>query len=211
MLCRCPNPKACGGEPTALAACAADWPACGNSSKHADMQCARGYHGNLCAQCADGFGMHRAFECRQCMPARQAIALYTLAAVLMLACMKCVCYFSLAQSLQQASGADAKPLPSHCIKALVLFFQYLLLISALDVDWPDSMSVPVQALACLWAPANPGALSLQCVLGQAGAAGLPQVTIVLLCLCVPVAMLLVLLLIEVLCTLQSAAAGEQRQ
>jgi hypothetical protein len=77
-ICRCFNPDACpGGTYQAQQA----------GTEHQDSNtrlCAPGYTGNLCAVCAPKYGTVKAFTCKPCMQPAATIALYTLAALVML-------------------------------------------------------------------------------------------------------------------------------
>eukprot|EP00878_Enallax_costatus_P016665 GHUV01017485.1.p1 GENE.GHUV01017485.1~~GHUV01017485.1.p1 ORF type:complete len:696 (+),score=234.65 GHUV01017485.1:601-2688(+) len=55
-------------------------------------------------------------------------------------------------------------LPSSVLKVLVLYMQYMLIISGMQVDWPDTLARPFLALAGLWGGASSEALSLECLM-----------------------------------------------
>eukprot|EP00878_Enallax_costatus_P003662 GHUV01003876.1.p1 GENE.GHUV01003876.1~~GHUV01003876.1.p1 ORF type:complete len:246 (+),score=71.72 GHUV01003876.1:1795-2532(+) len=55
-------------------------------------------------------------------------------------------------------------LPSSVLKVLVLYMQYMLVISSLQVEWPGSLSGPFTALAVLWGGASSEALAVECLM-----------------------------------------------
>jgi hypothetical protein len=69
----------------------------------------------------------------------------------------------------------------------------------LNIEFPSSVTAPLKAVAWFWAPASPQALSIDCLLGGSGAAGALPIAMqrVLVYICIPLAMLLALLLLEV--------------
>eukprot|EP00878_Enallax_costatus_P045249 GHUV01054318.1.p1 GENE.GHUV01054318.1~~GHUV01054318.1.p1 ORF type:complete len:208 (-),score=48.37 GHUV01054318.1:23-646(-) len=159
---RCPNPTACQHQDdAALQACAAD-PACGASNTYKYRQCSPGYHGSLCGMCAEGTGAVRLFTCKQCLKSQYIIALYVLAAIVMLCLIRLLCYFTLKQS-SDLSGADKLP-AAQLLRPLVLYSQYMLIVSSMPIEWPASIAYPLKALAWVWSPASPETLSIECVL-----------------------------------------------
>ncbi|WIA41415.1 hypothetical protein OEZ86_004998 [Tetradesmus obliquus] len=63
-----------------------------------------------------------------------------------------------------AGDDDSKVEPAELLRPLVLFLQYLLIVSTLDVQCPDTISYAFRALACAWSPASPESMSIDCVL-----------------------------------------------
>lgn len=107
LIGRCPNPKACYGDRAVLQAYADDASHVvvqpDNISSfveatagYADMQCTAGYTGNLCGQCAAGYGTVKPFTCRACLKKGTIIALYVIAGLIMLSLIKIMCIATMA-------------------------------------------------------------------------------------------------------------------
>lgn len=145
------------------------------------------------------------------------IWLYALAGAILLSFMKLLCHFSLAESTHNLPapvaagtlrGPPQEPVesrthlnPTELLRFLVLFCQWMLLVAGLSgVQWPETVGVPLQVLAYVWAPASPESASVECLLQIASNAGsrVPMgVAKVIFCLGMPLAMLALLLLLEV--------------
>ena len=84
---------------------------------------------------------------------------------------------------------------TNVLRPLVLYMQYLLIIYSLNIPWPATLVYPLQTLAGLWSSASPQALSIECLLSPSSSIpiGIQRVLFYLL---TPVAMAVLLLLIE---------------
>jgi hypothetical protein len=112
---------------------------------------------------------------------------------------------SLKSILVRAFKPSEELTPSDVCKTMVLYLQYLLLVSKMSIDWPVTLTYPFAALSWLWATSSSEVLSLECVLGAGSAAsGNPSVPIqiqrVMLYILGTVALLIVLLLLELVVT-----------
>eukprot|EP00878_Enallax_costatus_P010121 GHUV01010566.1.p1 GENE.GHUV01010566.1~~GHUV01010566.1.p1 ORF type:complete len:453 (+),score=58.75 GHUV01010566.1:1879-3237(+) len=210
--CRCPNPASCHpANVTALTACAEALslqghqhiPAsfsklkCGGTG-YANLQCSQGYYGILCGMCTLGYGHVKPFTCRKCLSRGLIIGLYLAAAVVLFGFMKLLCHFTLAETAASATQGLQTPGSrmhvTHLLKPLVLYFQYLLIIATLSIDWPEPLSYPVRALALVFSSTSPETLSVDCLFS---AGGLPAaVKKVLFYLAAPLVMLVALLVVE---------------
>lgn len=172
----------------------------GNAAWDANSQCSTGYQGNLCGVGAVGHGTVKPFTCRACMSAGAIIELYLGAAVVLLLIMVLLCYFTLAVSRQQQP-------PAELLKPLVLYMQYLLVVASMGISWPPTLACPLQALAWVWSSASPETLSIDCLLKNDHSAIPLAMQKVLFYLIMPLAMLLLLLLVEwaMIALLQSKA------
>jgi hypothetical protein len=123
------------------------------------------------------------------------IALYAVSGVVMLACIKLMLHFTLADNAT-AQLSETEP-PAELIRCLVLYGQRLLIIASLSIDWPASIAYPLRALALVWSSSSPETLSADCIL-PAGSSVPLSVQLVVFYLAMPIAMLLLHLLIEVM-------------
>jgi hypothetical protein len=129
------------------------------------------------------------------MSAAATIALYTAAAVLMLVAVRILSALAVADA-GVASPDQARP--CDLIKPLVLYAQYLFIITSINgVPWPQPISVVVQALSFFWSSTSSNGLGLDCVLRHSPALPL-AIQKTLFSLLRPVTMLFVLLFVDVL-------------
>lgn len=136
-VCRCPNPRACSADRSALIeACKDSWEASissnGNSNSSSDScyqtsgfsakhrgnvfaqgQCSEGYGGNLCGKCEAGFGSIRPLRCALCYSRGRIAAMYVVASLFLLAFMKLVCYLTLRESGAPAGDNGPPGTPSE--------------------------------------------------------------------------------------------------
>eukprot|EP00878_Enallax_costatus_P022488 GHUV01023859.1.p1 GENE.GHUV01023859.1~~GHUV01023859.1.p1 ORF type:complete len:250 (+),score=41.43 GHUV01023859.1:959-1708(+) len=135
------------------------------------------------------------FLCRQCMKTEYLIALYTVAAVVMVSIIKLVCWLTQQQNRNARPANNSRTPPAELLRPLILYCQYMLIVSSMPVDWPVTVAYPLKVLAWLWSPASPETLSIDCVLPRSST--LPtSMQKVLYYICMPVALLLVLVSIE---------------
>jgi hypothetical protein len=167
--------------------------------------------GNLCGQCdiQAGYGTVKPFTCKPCMSPTATIALYSAAALVMLVAIRVLAALALADA-GVASPDQARP--CDLVKPLVLYAQYLFIITSINgVPWPQPVSVVVQALSFFWSSTSSNSLGLDCVLRHSAALPL-AIQKTLFSLLMPVAMLLVLLLVDILWSrLQSLRRSRPRR
>jgi hypothetical protein len=96
---RCPNPAACQGNRAALQGCSQD-AACRTSVSYHNLQCSAAYTGNVCGACSLGYGVTKPLHCRACMSTTAIIVMYLTGGLVMLAFIKLVCHFTLAENFQ---------------------------------------------------------------------------------------------------------------
>lgn len=145
--------------------------------------------------CTNGYGIVRPFVCRKCLKAAQTICLYALAALVMLVAVRILSALSLADPGPSAANQVR---PVDLCKPLVIYAQYLFIIFSLNgVQWPVSLSYPLQALAWFWSSASSNSLGLDCILSRSSIVPVP-VQKVVLGLCVPLVILFVLMVVEFL-------------
>ncbi|KAF6253513.1 hypothetical protein COO60DRAFT_407655 [Scenedesmus sp. NREL 46B-D3] len=190
---RCPHPAACHGDRDALRACSQD-AACRLSTSYTSLQCSPAHSGHVCGACADGFGATKPFHCRACLGRAAIIGLYVAGGVVLLAFIKLLCHFTLAENAQPQAGGDKQHV-AVLLRCLVLYSQWMLLVASINIDWPPSISYPMQILGWVWAPSNPETVSIDCLLSAS--VGVPvAVQRVVFYISMPVVMLTVLLLLE---------------
>jgi hypothetical protein len=99
-------------------------------------------------------------------------------------------------------GSPDQARPCDLIKPLVVYAQYLFIITNINgVPWPKPISVVVQALGFFWSSTSSSSLGLDCVLRHSTA--LPvAIQKTLFSLLMPLAMLVVLLLVDALWSLR---------
>jgi hypothetical protein len=88
-------------------------------------------------------------------------------------------------------GNQQHVLASEVLKPLILYMQYMLIISTLNIEWQVIWPF-FKALGWLWAPTNSTTLSIECLLPSSSSVQLP-VQKLLLSLSMPLLVLLVLL------------------
>jgi hypothetical protein len=128
------------------------------------------------------------------MKAGAIIGLYIAGGFVLLAVIRMLCHFTLAENVQEGDD-DSKQHVYVFMRCLVLYSQWMLLVASINIDWPASISYPMQVLGWLWAPPNPDTLTIDCLLSDS--TGLPvSVQRVVFYISMPVVMLAVLLLLE---------------
>jgi hypothetical protein len=125
------------------------------------------------------------------------IALYAVSAVVMLACIKLLLHFTLADN-STAQQVETEP-PAELLRCLVLYGQRLLIVASLSIDWPVSIAYPLRAVALVWSSSSPETLSADCILPANSSVPL-AVQLVVFYLAIPIVMLMLHLLIEVMLT-----------
>lgn len=190
--CRCVNPEACpGGSNASLGD--------GRSEDFKSSQCSIGYMGNLCAMCdwQRGYGTATEFTCRPCLQPSATIALYSIAALVMLVAVRVLTALVLADTGPSATAPN-QARPVDFVKPIVLYAQYLFIITSINgVPWPAPISVVMKALTFFWASASANSLGLDCVLPRYAALPL-AIQKTLFSLLMPFGILCVLLLVDVL-------------
>jgi hypothetical protein len=177
-----------------------------------------GYKGNLCGLCHWGYGTVKPFVCKKCLSTAATIALYALAALVMLVAVRVLSALALADSGQDTGAAK----PVDILKPLVLYAQWLLVVcqSMNNVPLPPSLALPLQAVSWFWSSTSSSSLGLDCVLPREASIPVP-VQKVMFALLIPIAILWVLLCGELLLSLRcssarrrsrmsAAATGQQR-
>jgi hypothetical protein len=174
----------------------------GNTYKSA--QCAAGYEGNLCGLCRQSYGTVKPFVCKKCLSRVATIALYALAAVVMLVAVRVLSALSLVDPGQDTAAAT----PVDILKPLVLYAQWLLVVcqSMNNVPLPPSLALPLQAVTWFWSSTSASSLGLDCVLPREANLPVPAQK-VLFALLTPIAILFVLLCGELLVSLCLRPSG----
>ena len=132
--------------------------------------CAAGYGGNLCGVCEAGYGSSAAFSCGKCTSAVVHWALY-IAAGLLAVLLVSFTVHSTWKDNQQTASHQQSVRSSDMIKVLILFLQYLVIVSSLSVPWPTALAYLFRIAKFIFAASNGqfGSVSLECVLPQSSA------------------------------------------
>eukprot|EP00877_Chromochloris_zofingiensis_P009338 jgi/Chrzof1/4658/Cz14g21210.t1 len=179
---RCPNFDACKGNRNMT-----DMPMM-------DQQCSPGYDGNLCGSCKPNHGMTRPFTCQPCLSNQAALlALYVLAALLLLGLVAWTSHSTLVDNMRNMSGAKVNL--SDVLKVLVVYMQYMVVVAAVRMEWPSSLQYPFRALAWIWSASSSQTISFDCMLTREGSMPL-AVSRILMNLIMPIGMFVVLALLQ---------------
>ena len=129
--------------------------------------CVAGYGGNLCGVCEPGYGSSAAFSCGKCTSAAVHWGLY-LAAGLLAVLLVAFTVHSTWRDNQQRVSHQQSVKPSDMIKVLILFLQYLVIVSSLSVPWPTAMAFFFRVARFVFAASNGqvGSVALDCMLSQ---------------------------------------------
>lgn len=140
------------------------------------------------------------------------ITLYVVCAVLMLCFIKLLCHVTLADNIAghvREFQPDGMLPASELLRSLVLYSQWMLLVLTLNIEWPATVGFPLRALAAFWATSSGETLNIECLLSNGSVVPM-AVQRIIFYLSMPLAMLMVLLLVEVVLhknSLSSATAS----
>jgi hypothetical protein len=126
--------------------------------------CAAGYNGNLCGACEPGYGPAAAFNCGKCMSPAAQWALYISAGLIAVLLVSFTVHSTWRDNTQTSPSRTVKA--SDLIKVLILFLQYLVIVSSLSVPWPTSLAYLFRGAKFVFAASNGQVVSLDCVLFQ---------------------------------------------
>lgn len=135
--------------------------------------CQPGYTGNLCGACAQGYGHVSPLTCTRCMQPGLQLGLYVAISSVTLFFVTCTVHFTYKDNVEGSTGLR----PSDLIKLGVQFLQYLVIIGAVAVPWPDFMQGLFRSAAVVFGVGAGQALSLDCWLShyaQPAASSLPR-------------------------------------
>jgi hypothetical protein len=159
------------------------------------LQCAPGYHGNLCGNCRPGHGQTHPFFCRKCLPAAAIVVLYLLGVLVMIGLVKLLVYFQLSDTGDRADLTQ--PIPAEILRALTMHCQWLYIISTLvGVPWPIILVWPMQVIGGVWTSTSGSSIGIECILNHRDAVPI-AIQKVLFCLFTPCGILCAVLVIEV--------------
>jgi hypothetical protein len=122
------------------------------------------------------------------------IVMYLTGGLVMLAFIKLVCHFTLAENFQAELDTSKHQLTS-LLRCLVLYSQWFMLVGSLNIYWPAPIAYMLTAMGYIWAPSTPETLSIDCLLTNNGYVPV-AVQRVLFYGGVPVVMFLLLILLE---------------
>jgi hypothetical protein len=143
----------------------------------------------------------------KCLPKGTVIGVYGIASLLMLLVHKLLSHSAMmqnqARSIQLSAAQQLQHMqPAELMRPLVLYLQYLLIISSMNAEWPVPLAHSFHALAAAFAPASAQFLGVECLFSADGSIPL-SMKVVLFNLFAPLALLGVALVIEVTCFLRA--------
>lgn len=167
---RCPNQAACDQAQGNLSTSMAQ-PETGKASEQASMdwQCGDAYKGNLCGNCMPGYGSTKPFTCGQCMSASLTLGLFVLA----LFCIICVLVYMSHATYVDNVRSDSTLKGSDILKVVVLYVQYLVILSSASVPWPRAVTALFAAAGFIFSSSTGQVLSLDCLFKTAMSVGAP--------------------------------------
>jgi hypothetical protein len=124
--------------------------------------CLTGHTGNLCGQCAYGFGTTAPLRCGRCMDPRLQLGLYMLVVGATVLFITVTVHFT----WQDNKAGDKSLRATDLIKVLVQFLQYLVILGSISVPWPAFLVGMFTAATMVFGVGSGQALSLDCWLPQ---------------------------------------------
>jgi hypothetical protein len=120
--------------------------------------CVSGYTGNLCGQCADGYGTTAPLRCGQCMSPRLQLGVYGALVGGTVLFVTTTVHFT----WQDNKAGDKSLRPSDLIKVLVQFLQYTVILGSISIPWPAFVKGMFTAATAVFGVGSGQALSLDC-------------------------------------------------
>ena len=131
--------------------------------------CAAGHTGNLCGQCADGYGTTSSLRCGKCMAPRLQLGAYLSLVGVTVLFITATVHFT----WQDNKAGDRSLRPSDLIKVLVQFLQYVTIVGNISVPWPAFLTGMFTAATVVFGVGSGQALSLDCWLSHYSPSKLP--------------------------------------
>jgi hypothetical protein len=121
-------------------------------------ECSAGHMGNLCGQCAQGYGITTPLRCRMCMAPRLQLGVYMSLVGATVVFVTTTVHFT----WQDNKTGDRSLRPSDAIKVLVQFLQYVVILGSISVPWPAFLGGVFTAASVVFGVGSGQALSLDC-------------------------------------------------
>jgi hypothetical protein len=160
----------------------------GNTSCNLGGQCNSGYTGNLCGKCVhkgvtsdEGnttttirYGSQGPFSCGECMPVWKVVMIYLSVAVV-LTMFLCYLVHTTLNDLTTGSISQRQSVAaaSTFLKLLIRHWQYLVIISSIRIEWPNSISVIFTWLSLILSIGSGQIVSLDCLYNSDVGGGAP--------------------------------------
>lgn len=93
------------------------------------------------------------------------MALYLLAALVMVAMVKLLVFFETAADIAPRTDLQ-RPIPAEMLRAWIIHAQWLYIIGNLDVPLPQTLLYPMQAIGGLWSTTSGSSLGIECILSN---------------------------------------------
>ncbi|KAG2424440.1 hypothetical protein HXX76_014493 [Chlamydomonas incerta] len=101
------------------------------------LQCAPGYTGPLCGACQPGYFLTSDLSCSQCLSVAATAVLVTLAMLANAALILYTAVTNLSDGGTYAARHPNKVTAADVLKVAIVHMQYFIIISRLNIDWPD--------------------------------------------------------------------------
>jgi hypothetical protein len=130
-------------------------------------ECSEGYVGNVCGSCAEGYGTTRPLTCRRCIAYAKAVAFYVCGAFITVCIVLLLVRTTLHDNLNTFAASSLRP--SHFLKVFLKHLQYLVIISSVQVQWPEALTAMFTAVVWVFSPvSHVAAASIDCVFSFQG-------------------------------------------
>ncbi|KAG2490173.1 hypothetical protein HYH03_011303 [Edaphochlamys debaryana] len=130
---------------------------------YAQLQCAEGYTGNLCAACQPGYSLSTDFQCDPCPTLTRTLALGIITLVV-----SCVFVVVTAMINLGEDNTDGVANSGDIVKILVVHMQYFVIIARLNVDRPPTLRALTAALSTITGAENLFTFSASCLAPDSG-------------------------------------------
>ncbi|KAG2486979.1 hypothetical protein HYH03_014352 [Edaphochlamys debaryana] len=116
------------------------------ATPYTELECAPGYHGRLCATCDPGSFLSPSFECNPCPSPGATVVLGVVA---ILATMALIIFTAWTTFNNDYMRDETEISASDKLALLITHMQYLIIITRLNLGWPDVINKLTSALSSL--------------------------------------------------------------
>ncbi|KAG2493192.1 hypothetical protein HYH03_008612 [Edaphochlamys debaryana] len=131
-------------------------------------QCAPGYGGNLCATCGSGRFLASGFECQDCPSRTHTVVLGVVAFLATTGLILGTVWTTF--SVDYTAAEAGKVPASDKLKVMITHMQFLLIITRLNLGWPDIITRFQAAISSVTGATNTFSFSPTCLYARAGSA-----------------------------------------
>ncbi|KAG2446280.1 hypothetical protein HXX76_000869 [Chlamydomonas incerta] len=108
-----------------------------DARSYMQLQCAPGYTGPLCGACQPGYFLTSDLSCAQCLSVSATAVLLTLGMLANAALILYTAITNLSDGGTYAAQHPDKVTAADVLKVAIVHMQYFIIISRLNIDWPD--------------------------------------------------------------------------